>query len=299
MRKQWICLTVVVLFLAACGGGDSEEAAISDVSGAAAYQPNQPDANVFYDEQPVDTLTEDTTQTVERVILKTASLRLVVENPSERANEISAEVEELGGWVVSLNTTQFTNNAGETDTRADITVRVPAEQLTQTLESFQKDAIQVLGQNISGQDVTQEYVDLQSRLTNLETAESQYQSFMEDAQNVTEVTTIYNELIRVREEIEVIEGRIRYYDESASYSSVTVELYPPDAEVEIASTDDSWKPTNTAENAVNALGETLEFLGSVVIWGVVYLLPLALLFALPLAGAYYLFRRVRQPYQRS
>lgn len=60
-----------------------------------------------------------------------------------------------------------------------------------------------------------------------------------DAANIPEITTVYNELIRVRGEIEMIEGQLRHYDESARCSSVSVELYPPDAEVEAADTDTS------------------------------------------------------------
>ncbi|MBZ0307378.1 MAG: DUF4349 domain-containing protein, partial [Anaerolineae bacterium] len=154
-------------------------------------------------------------------------------------------------------------------------------------------------ENINGRDVTAEYVDLQSRLTNLQAAESQYQTFMEDAANIPEVTTVYNELVRIRGEIEVIEGQIRYYDEASSFSSVTVELYPPDAEVEIASSDDSWKPANVVEDALETLGSTLEGLGTLIIWMVVFLLPLAVLLSLPLAAGYFILRRVRKNYQRS
>lgn len=291
MKRLFLFLSIFLL--AACGMNSEDQ---SSVNVERAVEPQVAQSSFAAPESESDALlSEDTT----RIILKDATLRLVVQSPSESASQISGYAEENGGWVVSLNTTQFTNNAGETDTRATITVRVPAEILTATLESFKKEAVQVLSENINGRDVTAEYVDLQSRLTNLQAAESQYQTFMEDAANIPEVTTVYNELVRIRGEIEVIEGQIRYYDEASSFSSVTVELYPPDAEVELASSDDSWKPANVVEDALETLGSTLEGLGTLIIWMVVFLLPLAVLLSLPLAAGYFILRRVRKNYQRS
>lgn len=289
MRRLFLFLSVFLL--AACGM-NSEGQSSENVERA--VEPQVVQSSFAAPEESDSLLREDTT----RIILKNATLRLVVKNPSESASQISSYAEENGGWVVSLNTTQFTNDAGETDTRATITVRVPAEILTVTLDSFKKEAVQVLSENINGQDVTAEYVDLQSRLANLQAAEAQYQTFMEDTANMTEVTTIYNELVRIRGEIEVIEGQIRYYDEASTFSSVTVELYPPDAEVEIASSG-GWKPGNEVEEALETLGDALEGLGTLVIWAVVFLLPLALIFSVPLVAGYFILRRIRKNYQRS
>ncbi len=296
MTPKWILLFLFIFIFSACTSQESSE---SSAEPPAPNQAIQSDISLTSEESaPVgDILRQESPQPTERVILKNATLRLVVENPSERASEISTEAEQLGGWVVSLNTTQFTNNAGDTDTRADITVRVPAETLTQTLESFKTNAVQVLGETLSGEDVTAEYVDLQSRLTNLQTAETQYQSFMADAQNITEVTTVYNELIRVRGEIEVIEGRIRYFDESAAFSSVRIELYPPEAEVTLASTDSSWQPGDAVEDAWNTLGSALEGLGTLVIWLLVFALPMLLVLAIPLGAVYYLYRRYQTAFR--
>ncbi len=289
MRRLFLFLSVFLL--AACGM-NSEDQSSENVERA--VEPQVVQSSFAAPEESDVSLIEDTT----RIILKDATLRLVVKNPSESASKISSYAEENGGWVVSLNTTQFTNDAGETDTRATLTVRVPAEILTATLESFKKEAVQVLSENINGRDVTAEYVDLQSRLTNLQAAESQYQTFMEDAANIPEVTTVYNELVRIRGEIEVIEGQIRYYDEASTFSSVTVELYPPDAEVEIASSD-GWKPENEVEEALETLGDALEGLGTLIIWVVVFLLPLAVIFSIPVVAGYFILRRVRKNYQRS
>ena len=111
-----------------------------------------------------------------------------------------------------------------------ISIRIPAEELNQVLETIKAETTQpLLSQNIDSQDVTADYVDLSSRLTNLEAAEVQLQRIMDEAVKTEDVLAVYSRLTDIRQQIEVIKGQMKYYEESAHLSMVSVELVADEA----------------------------------------------------------------------
>ena len=163
--------------------------------------------------------------TVERLIIKNANLSLVVDNPLEAVNAITRLAEGAGGYVVSTNTYQ-TSYSGQQAVQAGMVVRVPGDKLTPVLEQLKQMAVEVKSENVSGQDVTADYVDLQSRLTNLEAKEKQLQSILEQTRNADDVLKVFDKLSETREQIEVIKGQMKYYKESAAFSVITLDLIP-------------------------------------------------------------------------
>ncbi|MFH1447027.1 MAG: DUF4349 domain-containing protein, partial [Chloroflexota bacterium] len=147
----------------------------------------------------------------------------------------------------------------------------------------------VINESISGQDVTSEYTDAQSRLRNLEAAETALVSLMETATDPQDVLDIFNELIYIREDIEVLKGRIKYLEESAAMSAISVEIVAEESlqPIEIA----GWKPTGVMRDAVQALINTLQGLGTALIWFGIFCLP----FLIPLGfGIYFLVKGIRK-----
>lgn len=224
----------------------------------------------------------------ERVILKTAYLSLVVDAADENIAAISALAEEMGGWVVSSNTNMVTAPSGQSVARGSVNIRVPAARLDEALNTIKSGAGSVESESVTGQDVTQQYVDLKSRLTNLEAAETQLREILASANKTEDVLAVYNQLVSTRGEIETVRGQIQYFDESASFSSITVDLTPKaiNIPVQIA----GWSPGRTVERALAGLINALQFLVDFVIVAVVQLLPLVVIIALPL---WFLWRRFR------
>ncbi|MBI5668314.1 MAG: DUF4349 domain-containing protein [Chloroflexi bacterium] len=224
-----------------------------------------------------------------RIILKTANLSIVVDDPTATLSRITVLAEEMGGWVVSSQTSRVALASGGEVQRGTITVRVPAERLDEALASIKSGVVSVNSENVAGQDVTQDYTDLTSRLTNLEAAEKQLRTIMDNAQTTQDVLTVYNELVRVRGEIETTRGRIQYYDQAAAFSAITVEVIPTaiEAPIQIA----GWSPGRTAEQALAALINTLRVLADVLITVVIVGVPLALIIGLPLGLMFRALRR--------
>jgi hypothetical protein len=215
-----------------------------------------------------------------RIILKSASLRLVVDAAESSLASIVSMAEEMGGWVVTSSTNMVTTPAGQQVAQGSITIRVPSDKLDQALTQIKSGAGKVEYENISGQDVTQDYVDLTSRLTNLEAAETQLRSIMEDARRTEDVLTVYNQLVATRGEIERIRGQLQYYDEASAYSSISVDLIPTAIETPIQIA--GWSPGRTVENALASLVNILQGAADLLITIVVLVIPLALVVLLPL-----------------
>ena len=242
---------------------------------------------------------EDATkaQVQNRIVIKNATLSLVVTDPAASVDQIAKMAEDMGGFVVSSNVYQTTiytgvNQAAELVNYGNITVRVPSARLNEAMERTKQGAGEVTNENISGQDVTQEYTDLQSRLRNLQAAEAQLKEIMASATKTEDVLAVYNQLVYVQEQIEVIKGQIQYYDQASSFSSIAVDLTPDAATrpIEIG----AWKPQGTAKEAIESLIRALQDIADGAIWIALYVLPLGLLFGIPLVALVRWFRARRR-----
>lgn len=234
MKLKLITLAVLcALVFAACGGPTTQPsyAALSTAAPAAT-------------ESPVEQGVTD------RLIIKNADLSIVVDDPASTVSAITQLAEGSGGFVVSVNTYQTTLD-GQRAQQAQMVVRVPSAKLNEVLSQIRALAVEVQRENISGQDVTADYVDLQSRLNNLEVKEDQLQAIMERATDTEDVLKVYNELSKTREEIEVIKGQMKYYEQAAAMSAVSLDIIPNAASqpVEVG----GWHPEGVAKDSIELL----------------------------------------------
>lgn len=226
------------------------------------------------------TIANPAPQSVERIVIKNGSITLVVVDPPASMDAIGQMAQEMGGFVVSANLYKEQLSSGIEVPRASITIRVPAERMDEAMRRIREQSNQdPINENMNSQDVTSDYVDLQSRLKNLEAAEGELTEIMQEAQKTEDVLAVYNQLVSIREQIEVIKGQIKYYEESAALSSISVELIADKAvqPIEIG----GWQPKGVLKDAVEALVRSLQFLVNALIWIVIYVLPvLAVLFVI-------------------
>ena len=170
---------------------------------------------------------------------------------------------------------------GQEVPRGSITIRVPAERLDEALTRIESESDRLpISKNINSQDVTQDYTDLQSRLKNLEATEAQLMEIMASANKTEDVLNVFDQLTRVREQIEVIKGQIKYYEESARLSAISVELVPNEVIQPI--TIGGWQPIGVIKDAIQSLIIALQGLFYVVTRIILYILPIMLIIVLPL-----------------
>lgn len=279
MRKSILVLSLVTILLASCASGKSAE--------MVSYAPLRMEAadnfaaDVEYSEEAAsyDGNSLQVQETQIRMVIKNASLSIVVEEPAVTMGLISSLAEDLGGYVVSSNLYRIQMDSGLEIPQASITIRVPAETLDQALDEIKSGAGEVLSEIVSGQDVTQEYTDLGSRLKNLERAEEQLVEILEASYETEDVLSVYNRLVDIREQIEVIKGQMQYYEQSAALSSISVDIQANEAVQPLKI--GNWQPVGVAKKAIQALINTLKVIANALIWIGLYILPVALVLFFP------------------
>jgi hypothetical protein len=241
----------------------------------------------------------------EQLIIMNVDLTIVVADPVVKMEAINQLAKTLGGKLVSMNMYQVATNSGEQAPQGSISIRVPAEKLDSALLQIKSDAVDVPNENRSGQDVTSQYVDLRSQLTNLERAEQDLLAIMDQAQNAPgndfttrtqDVLNVYNQIVSIRSQIEQIRGQMNYYENSSSTSLISVTLVAEKTiqPIEIG----SWKPEGVARDAIQALVNFLKGFVNFIIWLGLLVLPVLIVILGPLAlivwGIVALVRRNRK-----
>ncbi|HUN23745.1 MAG TPA: DUF4349 domain-containing protein [Anaerolineales bacterium] len=165
-----------------------------------------------------------------RMVIYNANLSLVVADTTVAIKQISELAKEYGGFVVTSNLYENSYPIGNGNYQvynaANIQIRVDSARLDEAMSQLKAMAVEVSSESISGQDITQEYTDLSSRLKNLQAAEAQLQKIMEEAKKTEDVLAVYNQLVATREQIEVIQGQMKYYEQAAALSSISIDLQP-------------------------------------------------------------------------
>jgi hypothetical protein len=186
-----------------------------------------------------------------------------------------------------------------------ITIGVPVDQFERALQRFRDLAIRVLDENASGEDVTDQYVDLQSQLQNLEATRARVQDFLKDAKTVDEALRINQQLSELEGEIAQIKGRMNYLEDRSSFSTITVNLEPelpiltptpiptitPTSTPRPTATPIPWVPGETFGEAKTTVVSAYQGIINFLIWLVVVIIPVLAPFALVVWGVWKLLNR--------
>jgi hypothetical protein len=236
-------------------------------------------------------------QAVERLVIENADLAIVVKDPTAKMKEVSDLAREFGGFVVSSNLYQSYTAVGKEVPEATIVIRVPAARLDEALARIKADAVDIQSENRSGQDVTNQYVDLQAQLTAKQAAEKKLLEIMDQAVKAEDVLAVYMQVQNVQTEIEQLKGQIKYLQESAALSAISVRLIAEagNQPIEVG----PWKPQGAAKQAIQDLINFFQRFVEFLIRFGLYTLPALILIAIPLFLFYLagraVYRRVRRP----
>jgi len=157
-----------------------------------------------------------------RKVVYRGSVTLEAVNFGEAVTELQNAIHQSDGYILSFQDIQSPYENGAT-----YTIKVPAAGFMSFLDRIGSIANTHFERQLSGTDVTEEYVDLESRLKAKQVVEARLLGFMEKATRADDLVNFSQQLANVQEEIERIKGRVRYLDQNVAYSTIELRLYQP------------------------------------------------------------------------
>ena len=306
--KKWglygIWLMVLMLLLAGCGSADrdsssktaansagTEENALTadqaftsaEAQAAPAEHEEAKGGGGSGDSQPATSTNEDVNNTsvgftgsdvvagLNKKLIYHANLNMEVKDYAKAQTDIRNMISLSHGYIIG-----FTENMSEVEQGGTFIVKVPANGLSSFLNNLEKVKHESLQRSIEGQDVSEEYVDLGSRLKAKQLMEAQYIEFMKKATKSSDLVAFANELGSIQESIEQIKGRMRFIDQNVSFSTVELRLYQTDETLTIQKKKEQGP---LLDRASDALTGSLNVLSDIFQWIVIILaaaLPLLL-----------------------
>jgi len=191
---------------------------------------------------------------VDLKIIKNGQINIEVDDYFIASTKVEAYAKKYEGYVSNSDASKDNNDKH----RGTITIRVPEKYFDAVLAELSLLG-NVQSKNTNGNDVTEEYIDLASRINNSKAHEKRLLEMYDNATNVNELMYVENELSRVRGEIESMEGRLRYMDNKVEMSTITVYLFEPVPVVKEWGIWQSFK--NALNNSLATFRWMVEFIG--------------------------------------
>jgi hypothetical protein len=253
------------------GVAEAEPQLLAPLPTAAAYEITNPSGDLTVIERS------------NRMIVKNADLRLMVEETDVAIDRATQIIGDAGGYIVSSRV-WYQDYYGNNLKYASITIGVPVTEFENVLSRLRKLAVNVMDENATGSDVTDQYVDLQSQLVNLEATRARIQDFLKDAKTVDEALRINQELANIEGQIEQIKGQMNYLNDRSAYSTITVNIEPefpvltptPTVTPSPTATPIPWNPGETFGEAKGTVAVMYQGIADFLIWLGVVILPIFL-----------------------
>ena len=217
-------------------------------------------------------------QAIARKIIRNGNVTLEVSSPAESQHKLFSIAEGRGGFVVTSEMSQQSSDDNSKPAQSvNLILRLPALQFDHAMEEIRGIATRLLQEKRTGQDVTEEFIDLEARIRNQRALEAQFLEIMKRASKVEEALDVQRQLAEVRTEVEKIEGRKRFLENQATLSTINVTLQTP---TQIVNATGFWYSIRSAfSDGVGAAAAIILFLIRVVVAS----LPILIFIVLPAA----------------
>jgi hypothetical protein len=268
MRKLALLIVAPILLVAACtqsasspgassrGGsevGAPAPGAVDSAAGFTGTAASAPDKGI-----PTVVVSGD------RNLILTAKIDMRSKDPWATSDRAQAIATGLGGDVLNLS------QSGTADTRsASLTIRVPSTRFGDALQQLKSLEGEVQTSGVSAQDVTDQFVDLQARLTAKQAEEQRYIAILGRANTIDEILKVDASLGNVRTQIEQLTAQINSIKQRTDFSTISMSISTLSA-LPGDSTGKVWDPAKTVGRALAALGAMMQVFADVVIWLVVF-----------------------------
>ena len=249
-----------------------------------------------YQESTTDITAE--TSSADRLVIRNANMSIRELDTTQTIENISKIAGQFGGFVVQSNTWLEAYYSGVDLPHGSITIRVKAENFDTAIAMIESNVPDpeenVISKDISGKDITSEYVDSSSKLTSLEATQKKLYEILDTSKKVEDTLNVYREISNIETQIEVLKGQLKYMEESAALSSIVVNIQPikPEKEIEIK----KWSLTTIVKNAIQDLIDGLQIFGEGLIYFVISVLPFLLIISVPI---FFILRAIIRKIRKS
>ena len=230
-------------------------------------------------------------EAADRRIIRNANLTMEVNSTSDMQHKVTSIAETHGGFVVTSEAKQRENTEPEKRTLdIKLVVRVPAERFGSALDQIRGLATALREENVTGQDVTEEFIDLEARIRTQRALELQFLEIMKQARKVEDALEVQRQIADVRTDIEKLEGRKRFLENRASLSTIVVNLEAPRQII--------VNTSSFGRSLRNSVSEGVDFGSAILLFlvrFVIVMVPVTVFVLLPLGLIVrYLVRRARR-----
>jgi len=220
------------------------------------------DKSVAMPPSPAANTAGQTAAEVDQKIIKTGYLVLTVDDVGETVSKLTALASGKGGFVQESSASEREDGTHF----GNVTVRVPSDQFESAMADAKSYAVSVVTESSQGQDVTEQYTDLEAQLRNAEAQEAEYLKILTKATTVDEILQVQSYLSNVRYTIESLQGRMQYLENLTTYSTISIGL-SEEPSVHLPTKD--FKFGSAVNEAVQALVAIVQNLALVAIWLVI------------------------------
>ncbi|MEK7517012.1 MAG: DUF4349 domain-containing protein [Patescibacteria group bacterium] len=215
----------------------------------------------FSQSEAIETFQESTSG---RVVIQESNMSLLVKDVRGVGDQILSYVKTNEGYMVYASYTRPTESPF-----ASITVRVPTGKLDQALSYFKSLAVKVTSENLVGTDVTQEYTDIEARLTTLRKTQKKFEEILDKATDVQDILTVTREIINLQTQIDALIGQKQAIEKNAELTKITIYLSTDELALPYTP-DKSFRPGVVFKYAVRSLLDNLRMGAEALIWLAVY-----------------------------
>ncbi len=218
MRNRLTILIVVLAFIIGCKSNRNEQALMKTENRSIVANDEMREDAI----SPAPPSQTGGNATIDKKIIKTAYINIEVENIAASRKLIDTTIKSFNGYVVSENMQNT-----ESQLSSNINIKVPAQQFDKMLAKLASIAKKVDYQNIETQDVTEEYIDVETRLSNSRKVEQSYIKLLQKAKTIEDILKIEQKLGEIRTDIESTQGRLKYLNNQVSYSTINLSVFQP------------------------------------------------------------------------
>jgi len=204
------------------------------------------------------------TDTKNRLVIQDSNLSLLVKDVKGDVDKIINFAKENNGYMVNSSLSSPNDVAS-----ANLTIRVPSRKLKQTLDYLRNLSVKVVSENLYGEDVTDQYTDINARLETLLKTKAKFEEILAKATQIQDILNVQRELITLQDQIDSLQGQQLYLEKSAELTRITIYLSVDELALPYAPSE-SWRPEVIFKTAVRSLVSNLRGLATLIIWVVVF-----------------------------